>query len=191
MENEDNNKISENKDKNNETISDLIIPKIGIFIDEANIYHSQKTLGWQVDYLKLKNYFEKMGEVNILNFYTSFQKQNEKQNKFLIKIKEYGYVVFSKKLKIIRTGSFFIKKGNLDIELAVDAYRLKDKYDTFVLFSGDSDFEYLLRLLKEKNKKIIVFSTASNISRELIKISDEYHELKKLRDSLEYITEIK
>jgi uncharacterized LabA/DUF88 family protein len=281
--------------------------KIAIFIDEANAYHSQKNLGWQIDYLKLKQYFLKLGEISVLNFYTSFQKENEKQTDFLTKIKEYGYnvfskklkiirnnnlfikkgnldielaldayrlkekyeqfvlfsgdsnfeyllkllkkenksgiylgasperkvslrepfgaashavltpyittslgrnenkfsfrsslvvikeygyVVFSKKLKIIRNGNFFIKKGNVDIELAIDSYRLKDNYDTFVLFSGDSDFEYLLKLLKEENKKIIVFSTAKNISRELIKISDEYHELKKFKEFLEYTIEI-
>ncbi len=31
--------------------------RLGIFIDEANLYHSQKTLGWKIGYKELKNYF--------------------------------------------------------------------------------------------------------------------------------------
>ena len=30
--------------------------KIAIFIDASNIYFSQKTLGWQIDFKKLKKY---------------------------------------------------------------------------------------------------------------------------------------
>jgi uncharacterized LabA/DUF88 family protein len=74
----------------------------------------------------------------------------------------------------------FLKKGNLDIELALDAYRKKDEYETFVLFSGDSDFEYLLRLLKESEKRIIVISTRKHVSKELLLRADYYLDLKKL-----------
>jgi uncharacterized LabA/DUF88 family protein len=160
---------------------------LGVFIDEANIYHSQKTLSWKVDYLKLKKYLSKMGHIKVLNFYTSYQNTNSKQQKFLDKLKDFNYTVFTKKLKIIESNGVFIKKGNLDIELAVDAYRLKNEYDTIVLFSGDSDFDYLLKLLKDENKNIIVISTAEHISRELIKTSHKYIELKKLKKSCKKI----
>lgn len=46
-----------------------------------------------------------------------------------------------------------IPKGNFDVEISVDAMRLFDKYDTFCLFSGDSDFAYLARFLKQRGKK--------------------------------------
>ena len=182
MENEDN-KINENKGKNDEAISDLIIPKIGIFIDEANIYHSQKTLGWQIDYLKLKKYFKAQGEITVLNFYTSFLNTNGPQNKRFETLSQNGFTIIKKKLKFIKsTDGHFIKKGNLDIELALDAYKQKDQYDNFVLFSGDSDFEYLLKLLKKEGKIIWIFSTGGHISQENIKATDNYIDLKKIKN---------
>ena len=165
------------------------IPKIGIFIDEANIYHSQKTIKWEVDYLKLRRFFSKFGRITVLNFYTSFQDENEKQNNFLRKIGQYGYRVFRKKLKIIRKNNLSIKKGNLDIELALDAYKLKNLYDVFILFSGDSDFEYLLKLLKDENKMIFVVSTRKHISKELFKAANKYFDLNKIRGEISMIKE--
>ena len=75
-----------------------------------------------------------------------------------------------------------IKKGNLDIELALDAYIEKNNYNILVLFSGDSDFEYLLKILKDKY--IIIVSTRKHISKELLNVSDEYIDLKKLTDNI-------
>ncbi|MBU2542241.1 NYN domain-containing protein [Patescibacteria group bacterium] len=64
-------------------------------------------------------------------------------------------------------GNFiFIPKCNFDVELAVDAIHLSELYDTFVLFSSDSDFARLLGYLKTKGKKVILFysgHTSKNI----------------------------
>jgi len=86
---------------------------------------------------------------------------------------------------MIRVGKDkFVPKGNLDIELALDAYRLSDTYDCLLLFSGDSDFAYLIDLLKEKEKRVIVFSTRGHISRELLERA-KYIDLRKLRKFIE------
>ncbi|HMO78989.1 MAG TPA: NYN domain-containing protein, partial [Candidatus Paceibacterota bacterium] len=88
---------------------------IGIFIDEANIYHSQKTLGWKVDYLKLKEHFEKIGKIKVLNFYTSFMDKNIYQKDRFNKLQKNGFKIIKKQLKFIKTMSgLIIKKGNLD-----------------------------------------------------------------------------
>lgn len=157
--------------------------KAGVFIDEANIYHSQKTLGWKVDYLKLKIYLNSSIEVAILNFYTSFLEENIRQSERFKTLSANGFNVVKKLLKFIKDkNGQIVKKGNLDIELALDAYKQKDEYDTFVLFSGDSDFEYLLRLLKEENKKIIVFSTGGHIAKEVLNLASQYIDLKKIKN---------
>ena len=52
-----------------------------------------------------------------------------------------------------------IPKSNFDVEISVDAIRLLDRYDTFCLFSGDSDFAKLAQFLKRKGKKIIIFAS--------------------------------
>ena len=60
-------------------------------------------------------------------------------------------------------GGNFIKipKGNFDVEISVDSVKLLDYYDTFCIFSGDSDFAYLVRFLKSKGKKIIVVASGN------------------------------
>ena len=54
----------------------------------------------------------------------------------------------------------YLPKCNFDVEMCVDAIRLVDNYDTFCLFSSDSDFASLADYLKRaKNKKVILFSS--------------------------------
>ncbi|MCX6713486.1 MAG: NYN domain-containing protein, partial [Candidatus Vogelbacteria bacterium] len=60
-----------------------------------------------------------------------------------------------------------------DVEIAVDAIRLLDKYDTFCLFSGDSDFTYLVRYLKKNKKKFIVIASGQ-VFHTLAELADLY-----------------
>lgn len=157
-----------------------------LFIDAANILYSQKDLGWFVDYKKLKAYFEKNSKLIGIHYYTGKVGTLEKQVAFLNKLNSVGYKVKAKEVKMIKLGNGkLLPKGNLDVELALDAYRLSDKYDTIILFSGDSDFDYLLDLLKEKGKQILVVSTRGHVSRELLD-AGRYLDLDKLREFIQY-----
>jgi uncharacterized LabA/DUF88 family protein len=49
-----------------------------------------------------------------------------------------------------------IPKCNFDVEIAVDAMRNIDKFNTFCLFSSDADFVHLARFLKSKDKRFIL-----------------------------------
>lgn len=68
-------------------------------------------------------------------------------------------------------GIYFIedRKCNFDVEIGTDMRvdELKDNADTFVLWSGDSDFADPLKTLIANGKKVILFATAGRISREL------------------------
>jgi uncharacterized LabA/DUF88 family protein len=69
-------------------------------------------------------------------------------------------------------GNFvLIPKCNFDVEISVDAIRSLDKYDTFCLLSGDSDFAVLLQYLKRKGKRVIVIASGK-----------VYHSLKEQAD---------
>lgn len=164
----------------------IIKGKTAVFIDAANILYSQQSLGWKMDYQKLYDLFNKNTELVGIYFYTGKIGKLEKQTAFIKRLEKLGYKVIAKEVKFIKLpNGDSLPKGNLDIELALDAYRYSNDYETIVLASGDSDFAYLLDLLKEKHKKIIVLSTKNHISRELIKRS-KYIDLKKLRSSLEW-----
>jgi len=66
----------------------------------------------------------------------------------------------------------FIPKCNFDVEIAVDAIRLVDKYDTICLLSSDADFVALIRYLKIRHKKKIILIKGGRIDRSLGELLD-------------------
>jgi len=150
-------------------LSKFIKGRTAVFIDAANIFYSEQTLGWRIDYERLADYLRKELSLTGLYYYTGIIEKNEKQRAFLHKLESFGYAVTAKEVKFIRLHSgSFTSKGSLDVELALDAYMRHDQYDSLVLFSGDSDFAYLLDVLKKKGKRVVVVSTRGHISKELI-----------------------
>jgi uncharacterized LabA/DUF88 family protein len=77
-------------------------------------------------------------------------------------------------------------KGNMDIELAVDAMELAPFVDHIVIFSGDGDFRPLVEALQRKGVRVSVVSTIRSqppmISDELRRQADNFIELDELRD---------
>jgi uncharacterized LabA/DUF88 family protein len=123
-----------------------------VFIDASNIYHSQKKLGWRIAFKKFKEYFENNMNLERICFYTAYDPEYTKQRQFLDLLEILGYTVRKKRIKFIKDfgreeGGFH--KGNLDVELTIDAVHNRDDFQSFVLFSGDSDFEALLKYMKK------------------------------------------
>jgi len=158
--------------------------KIIVFVDAANLESSLKDLGWHMDYQKLYDYFNKNTNLYAIRFYcVCFD--NVGQDNFFTAIKKIGFKIVTKKMKIIRDGNTIIRKANFDVEITYDALELRKKYDNLVLFSGDSDFEYLINKLKGYRKRTIVVSTRYHIAKELIYCCRKYIDLEKLRDKFE------
>lgn len=165
-------------------ISKYIKGKVAVFIDASNIFYSQRTLGWRIDYQKLRKYFEQECELAGLYFYTGKIGEDHKQEKFLKKMLEYGYKVTSKEVKMIKISyNIYQRKGDLDAELIIDALKNINNFDTCILISGDSDFAPLVDELKRQKKWVIVMSTKGHIPRELIERA-KYVNLKKLKQQI-------
>lgn len=155
-----------------------------VFIDAANILYSQKTLKWRLDYQKLKKYLEQECNLQGIYFYTGKMSDYEKQSKFLAKMEQYGYKIKTKEVKLIKISKdTYERKGNLDVELVIDALKNINNFDTCILMSGDSDFSSLIDELKENKKWVIVLSAKGHISRELIERA-KYINISKLKDYL-------
>jgi uncharacterized LabA/DUF88 family protein len=158
-----------------------------VFIDASNIYHSFNTLGWKIDFMRMKEYFARNITLGNLYFYTAYDPEYVQQRKFLDFLEIIGYIVRKKRVKFIRDehaagGGFH--KGNLDVELTIDAVDNVEKFQTFVLCSGDSDFEALLKYMREHRKNCIVVSTRDHVSVELLRQA-KFIDLKKIRDEIE------
>lgn len=159
------------------------------FIDAENLFYIQKGLGWEIDYEKLYNFFAEKAYIYNAFYYTAVDPSDEKSYKekslFLNNLAPIGYTVRKKPLKIIKTDTGILKKGNMDIELVVDMFTTKDLYDTVILFSGDSDFTRALELLRTHGKEIIVISAMGFVSKELINAADKYIDMSKLQKHVE------
>jgi uncharacterized LabA/DUF88 family protein len=77
-------------------------------------------------------------------------------------------------------------KGNMDIELTVNAMELAPHVDHIVLFSGDGDYRPLIESLQRQGVRVSVVSTIRTqppmISDELRRQADNFIELDGLRD---------
>jgi len=158
-----------------------------VFIDASNIYHSQKKLGWKIAFLKLKKYFEENCKLGEIFYYTAYDPDYHEQRKFLDFLEITGYKVRKKKVKYIKDSSSpkgGFRKGNLDVELTIDAVHNRDKFQSFVLFSGDSDFEALVKYMRAYRKNCVVVSTKDHVSIELLRQA-KFIDLKKLREEIE------
>ncbi len=162
--------------------------KIALFIDGANLYATAKTLGFDIDYKKLLKEFQGRGTLIRAFYYTAIIEDQEYSSiRPLIDWLDYnGYTVVTKATKefIDQTGRRKIK-GNMDIELAVDAMELAEHVDEIVLFSGDGDFRSLVEAVQRRGVRVTVISTISTqppmIADELRRQADHFVDLVGMR----------
>ena len=98
-----------------------------------------------------------------------------------------GYTVVTKATKEFIDASGRRKvKGNMDIELAVDAMELAEHIDQMILFSGDGDFRSLVEAVQRRGVRVTVISTIASqppmIADELRRQADNFIELDALRE---------
>src|SRR5919204_264175 len=138
--------------------------KIALFIDGANLYATAKTLGFDIDYKRLLKEFQSRGTLLRAFYYTAIIEDQEYSSiRPLIDWLDYnGYTVVTKATKefIDQTGRRKVK-GNMDIELAVDAMEIAEHIDHMVLFSGDGDFRSLVEAVQRRGVRVTVVSTVT------------------------------
>lgn len=163
------------------------MPKLALFIDGANLYATTKTLGFDIDYKRLLKEFQGRGYLMRAFYYTALAEDQEYSSiRPLIDWLDYnGYRVVTKPTKefVDSMGRRKIK-GNMDIELAIDALELAPHIDQMVLFSGDGDFRSLVEAMQRRGVRVSVVSTVSTqppmIADELRRQADEFIDLAQL-----------
>jgi len=165
--------------------------KIAIFIDGANLYATARALGFDIDYKRLLREFQGRGTLVRAFYYTAIIEDQEYTSvRPLIDWLDYnGYTVVTKPTKefIDASGRRRIK-GNMDIELAVDAMQLAKHVDQIVLFSGDGDFRSLVEAVQRHGVRVTVVSTISSqppmIADELRRQADVFTDLLDLQSRI-------
>lgn len=170
---------------------------IFVFFDAANLWEAQKIKGRFIDYEKILKYIKINFQADSVKvfYYTAYPANGTRnysldgKHKFYTFLKKgLGFQVRKKQLKRIKElskeGESVIEKGNMDVELVIDAmYHIK-KYDIAIFFTGDSDFLSLITHLKKVGKKVYIFSSKKNISEELRTGADGYKDILNIENDI-------
>lgn len=159
----------------------MAVERIALFIDGANLYATAKALAFDIDYKRLLNEFQSRGRLVRAFYYTALIEDQEYSSiRPLIDWLDYnGYRVVTKPTKefVDSTGRRKVK-GNMDIELAIDALELAPFIDHAVIFSGDGDFRSLVEALQRRGVRVSVVSTITSqppmVADELRRQCDEF-----------------
>ena len=157
--------------KTQKLLGSLKSKKVGVFCDNANLYHAYQKYGWRIDFEKFKNLISQYCDLQFFNYYLVIPAKNdvvcEGTQKFLKKIEPF-VTIKKKELKYMPIGGRVIKKGNMDVEITLDVVRTVDNLDVVIILSGDSDFYELKNyVIKEKGKNIIFVGYEENMAWEL------------------------
>ena len=158
--------------------------RTALFIDGANLYAATRSLGVDIDYRKLLDFFG--SKTNLLRaYYYSALLETEEYSplKPLTDWLAYnGYSLVTKPAKefVDALGRRRIK-GNMDIELAIDMLELAPSLNHAILFSGDSDFRRLVEAVQRRGVRVTVVSSIRTsppmIADELRRQADQFVEL--------------
>jgi uncharacterized LabA/DUF88 family protein len=141
-------------------------------------------LGFDIDYKRLLKEFQSRGKLIRAFYYTALVEDQEYSSiRPLIDWLDYnGYSVVTKPTKefVDSLGRRKVK-GNMDIELAVDAMEMAEHLDHIVLFSGDGDFRSLVEAVQRKGVRVSIVSTNTTqpamVADELRRQADEFIDL--------------
>ncbi|MFH1253253.1 MAG: NYN domain-containing protein [Candidatus Uhrbacteria bacterium] len=181
-----------------EKLKAVIKGRTFIFIDAANLERSVQSffispkdipenfksfypeqLCWRVDYQRLLIFFRDLCDLKETKFYSpDFQTlSHRKFFWFLDKVLKIKLSTKPLKEYLDHSTSHPHRKANFDVEIAADAVFAMNDFETFVLFSGDCDFEYLLKFLRGRGKRVIVFSRFGHVAKELLPACSHYFDL--------------
>lgn len=172
--------------------------RVYVFIDASNLWEAQKTKGKFLDFEKLKEYLKTKYAADELKvyYYTAYPAKGTRTYDTDSKHRFYTYLkkglkfeVRKKELKRIPSEASphddgMIEKGNMDVELTIDAVNNIKKYDVAVLFTGDSDFLALIKFIRIRDKKVYIYSSRNNISSELLTGGDGYTDISKTAEDI-------
>lgn len=170
---------------------------IYIFIDASNLWQAQKAKGKFLDYEKIIIYIKNKFQPTTFKvfYYTAYPADgtrnydlNNKHKFYTFLKKGLGFIVRKKELKRIsivsEQGVAIHEKGNMDVEITIDAMFHITKYDVAIIFSGDSDFLALVSHIRNNKKKVYIFSSKNNISEELKTGGDGYFDILKIDEDI-------
>ena len=160
--------------------------KIFAFIDVQNTASTtQKLLGFVIDWNKLCKYLNEKWKCEKIFFYSGIDEGDTETAKEFEALSQNGCIVRSKtvyaykkpdktiSIKCVHCGKDNVevvdmgynRKSNCDVDLTVDAMEEAGTGKEFLIFTGDGDFEYLIKKAIEKGTKVYVVSSNAGVKK--------------------------
>jgi uncharacterized LabA/DUF88 family protein len=121
------------------------------FIDSQNLHLGVKSLGWEIDYRKFRQYLKNKYHVTKAYMFIGYKAGNES---LYANLQEMGYVVVMKPTLEYKEGKI---KGNVDAELVLHAMIQFKTYSSAIIVSNDGDFHCLVDYLQQQSKLHSIF----------------------------------
>lgn len=154
------------------------------FIDVQNTESTtNQLLGFVVDWYKIFTYLKEKWNCDKIFFYSGIANGDSETALEYKELSELGYIVHAKPYFIYRNPDQIVKiecpkckteiihkvnkgtkwKSNCDVEFSVDAMNHIEKGVEYLFFTGDGDFEYLVRDVVKKGANVYIISSAKKI----------------------------
>lgn len=128
----------------------------------------------KVDFEKIWSYFSGRDAEFLTEAIMYMIKGQEFDNaKFEAKIKSIGYRTKVKNIvRVVKRDEIFFQQANHNIQIAVDCLDRLSTFNKWILFSGNGDFVDLCKYLRQKKKKIEIWSFKEGLSMNLVPYAD-------------------
>jgi len=134
--------------------------RVYIQLDVQNLFFAAKDINQLIDFKKIKEYFEKSeDEIVAIKAYTVRTPEiNTDKFENLLKMLKYELNIKKASITYDKDGTRHFHDTDQDMAICVDCMENIDNFDKWVLMSGDGDFIDLIKHLKEKGKKVEVWT---------------------------------
>jgi len=129
-----------------------------------------------------------------IRYYTGVKLDDGKMTGFLRYLDNVGITPITKPIKVIKIDDGHplkrlydyseVYKSNCDVEITTDILLERKEIDEIILFSGDSDFKYLVKKLKDLGKRVVIFSSRKTISWEIKLEASEFIYLEDIKERI-------
>ena len=161
-------------------------PRVFAFIDNQNLNLGVQSVGWKMDWRKLRQLLREKYHVGQAYMFMGYVPEYENMYKQMY---EMGYNVILRPT----VGMFAneedrpaITKGNVDVDLVLQAMIQYRNYDKSIIVSGDGDFYGLIEYLVQNKKLLHVMTPTGKYSSLLNEFKGYIIRIDKLRAELAY-----
>ncbi|MGE5595013.1 MAG: NYN domain-containing protein [Hyphomicrobiales bacterium] len=160
-------------------------PRVGVFVDAANIELACDRLRARFDWAKVLKMLTQDRELVRAMAYSPVHDDpnvSMETQRFAEPFLDKGFKIVAKPLKRFADGTI---KANVDIEMALDVISMLDRLDVVCLVSGDGDFQPLVEFVQRHGVRCEVVAVGASTANNLRHAADQYidlqHRLREIR----------